>query len=144
MALVNGGLLAPYGHEEILKKSSLKPLVRFLNNFTGMFAWLTLFKILRNFDPSINMALVNGGFLHYMDMNKFLRNLLLKCWSDFEIISLKCSFSVCHFIWQNKRDSTHVVKGDKRGIILCFVPFLIIMFVLCCFTCMLFQPRISV
>ena len=33
------------------------------------------------------MALVNGGFLHYMDMNKFLKNLLLRnCWSDFEII----------------------------------------------------------
>ena len=47
---------------------------------------------LRNFDPSINMALVNGGFLHYRDMKKFLKNLLLwNCWSDFEIISQKCS-----------------------------------------------------
>ena len=37
------------------------------------------------------MALVNGGFLHYMDM-KFLKNLLLQnCWSDFEIISQECS-----------------------------------------------------
>ena len=57
------------------------------------------------------MALVNGGFLHYMDMKKFdppkkhgfdelgllalyrdmkkfVKNLLLRnCWSDFEIIS---------------------------------------------------------
>ena len=41
----------------------------------------------RNFDPSINMALVNGGFLHYMDMKKFLKNLLQNCCSDFEIIS---------------------------------------------------------
>ena len=32
---------------------------------------------------------------------------------------------ICHFIWQNKRDSMHVVKGDKRGIILCFFSFLI-------------------
>ena len=32
---------------------------------------------------------------------------------------------ICHFIWQNKRDSTHVIKGDERGVILCFVPFLI-------------------
>ena len=32
------GLLALYGHEEIIKKSSsLKPQVRFWNNFTGMF-----------------------------------------------------------------------------------------------------------
>ena len=37
------------------------------------------------------MALVNGGFLHYMDMKKFVKNLLRKCWSDFEIISQECS-----------------------------------------------------
>ena len=37
------------------------------------------------------MALVNGGFLHYMDMNKFLKNLLRNHWSDFEIISQECS-----------------------------------------------------
>ena len=38
------------------------------------------------------MALVNGGFLHYMDMKKFLKNLLLQnSWSDFEIISQECS-----------------------------------------------------
>ena len=38
------------------------------------------------------MALVNGGFLHYRDMKKFLKNLLLRnCWSDFEIISQECS-----------------------------------------------------
>ena len=39
------------------------------------------------------MALVNGGFLHYMDMKKFLKNLLVRnCLSDFEIISQECSF----------------------------------------------------
>ena len=33
------------------------------------------------------MAVVNGGFLHYTDMKKFLKNLLLRNrWSDFEII----------------------------------------------------------
>ena len=38
------------------------------------------------------MALVNGGFLHYMNMKKFLKNLLLRNrWSDFEIISQECS-----------------------------------------------------
>ena len=38
------------------------------------------------------MALVNGGFLHYMDMKKFLKNLLLRNhWSDFEIISQECT-----------------------------------------------------
>ena len=38
------------------------------------------------------MALVNGSFLHYMDMKKFLKNLLLRNrWSEFEIISQECS-----------------------------------------------------
>ena len=56
------------------------------------FSLVTLFKnCLRNFDPSINMALVNGGFLHYTYMKKLLKNLLLRnCWSDFEIISQEC------------------------------------------------------
>ena len=40
------------------------------------------------------MALVNGGFLHYTDMKKFLKNLLLRNhWSDFEIISQECPLS---------------------------------------------------
>ena len=44
--------------------------------------WVTLFKnSSRNFDPPINMALVNAGFLHYRDMKKLLKNLLLwNCW----------------------------------------------------------------
>ena len=34
------------------------------------------------------MALVNGGFLHYVNMKKFLKSLHLRnCRSDFEIIS---------------------------------------------------------
>ena len=38
------------------------------------------------------MALVIGGFLHYTDMRKSLKNLRLrKRWSDIEIISQKCS-----------------------------------------------------
>ena len=50
--------------------------------------WVTLFKYRsQNFDPSINMALVNGGFLHYTDMKKFFKKNLRNCWSDFEIIS---------------------------------------------------------
>ena len=37
------------------------------------------------------MALVNGGFLHYTDMNKFIKNLLLRNrLSDFQIISQEC------------------------------------------------------
>ena len=38
------------------------------------------------------MAVVNGSFLHYMAMKKFLKNLLLRnWWSEFEIISQECS-----------------------------------------------------
>ena len=34
----------------------------------------------------------NGGFWHYRDMKKFLKNLILRnCWLDFEIISQECS-----------------------------------------------------
>ena len=38
------------------------------------------------------MALVNRGFLHHMDMKKFLKDFLLRNrWSDFEIILQECS-----------------------------------------------------
>ena len=38
------------------------------------------------------MALMNGGFLHYMDMKQILKNLLLRNRrSHFKIISQECS-----------------------------------------------------
>ena len=41
------------------------------------------------------MALVNGAFLHYTDMTKFLKNLLLRNrWSDFEIILQESGFDI--------------------------------------------------
>ena len=41
------------------------------------------------------MAVVNVGFLHYTDMKKFLKNLVLRdCWSDFEIISQESDFDI--------------------------------------------------
>ena len=41
------------------------------------------------------MALVNGGFLLYTDMKKFLKNLVLRNrWSDFEIISQESGFEI--------------------------------------------------
>ena len=41
------------------------------------------------------MALVNGGFLLYTDMKKFLKNLVLRNpWSDFEIISQESGFDI--------------------------------------------------
>ena len=49
----------------------------------------------RNFDPSLNMALVNGGFLHYTDMKRFLKKLLLRNrWSDFETILQESGFDI--------------------------------------------------
>ena len=49
--------------------------------------WMTLFKnCSRNFDPSKNMALVNGVFLHYMGHEEILKKSSSRnCWSDFEI-----------------------------------------------------------
>ena len=41
------------------------------------------------------MALVNGGFLNYRDMKKFLKILLLRNgWSDFEIILQESVFDI--------------------------------------------------
>ena len=40
------------------------------------------------------MAVVNGGFLHYMDMKKFIKNLLRNRLSDFEIILEESGFDV--------------------------------------------------
>ena len=93
MALVNGG----FSHYMDMKKF-LKNL--FLQNCWSDFEIISqgcslgdpFKKCSRNFDPSINMALVNGGFSHSRDMKKYLKNLLLRtCWSDFEIISQECS-----------------------------------------------------
>ena len=41
------------------------------------------------------MALVNGGFLLYTDMKKFLKNLVLRNrWSDFKIFSKELGFNI--------------------------------------------------
>ena len=41
------------------------------------------------------MALVNGGFLHYTNIKKFLKNLVLRNHlSDFEIISQESGFDI--------------------------------------------------
>ena len=41
------------------------------------------------------MAQVNGGFLLYTDMKKFVKNLVLRnSWSDFEIISQESGFEI--------------------------------------------------
>ena len=93
MALVNGGFL----HYMDMKKFLKNLLRNCLSDFEIISQECSLGdpfkKCTQNFDPTINMALVNGGFKHFRDMKKFLKNLLLgNCWSDFEIISQECSF----------------------------------------------------
>ena len=92
MALVNGGFLHYRDMRKFLKHLLLRNCYLDLE-IISQECWVTLFKNWsRNFDPSINMDLVNGGFSHCRDMGKFLKNFLLRnCWSDFEIISQECS-----------------------------------------------------
>ena len=75
MALVNGGLL-----QYIDMKKFLKNLLRNRwSDFQIISQECTLGdpfqKLFAKFDPSINMALVNGGFLHYRDMEKFIKKI---------------------------------------------------------------------
>ena len=96
MALVNGGFLNDMDMKKFLKTFFSETAGQILKLFHRNVPLLTLFKYCRlNFDQSINMALVIGGFLHYKDMKKFLKNLLLRNhWSDFEIISQEPGFEI--------------------------------------------------
>ena len=93
MALVNGGFLHYMDMKKYLKNLLLRncwsdfEIISQECSFGDPFQKLCL----QNFDPSINMALVNGGFLHYSDMKNFLKYLLRNYNSDFEIISQECS-----------------------------------------------------
>ena len=75
MGLVNGGLLAVYRHEEILKESSVKPLVRFLYHFREMFPGRPYLKIVREILIHQKTCLgatctscLNHGFWSKMDL----------------------------------------------------------------------------
>ena len=53
------------------------------------------FKIFSSRTVGPILALVNGGFLHYTDMKKFLKNLFVSNrWSDFEIILQESGFDI--------------------------------------------------
>ena len=43
----------------------------------------------RNFDPSRNMALENGGYLNYVDLKKFLKKSFLKLQAKFQLEALE-------------------------------------------------------
>ena len=79
MALVNGGFLQYTDMKKFLKNLLLRNCLSDFEIIRRNVPKVTLFKTCSwNFDQSINMALVNGGFLHRMDMKKkFSKNLLL-------------------------------------------------------------------
>ena len=61
---------------------------------------------------------MNGGFLHYMNMKKFLKNLLLRnCWSDFEIISQECYLGDPFQKFFAKLRSTQKHGSDELGLL---------------------------
>ena len=96
MALVNGGFLHYMDMKKFLKTFFLQNR---LSDFEIISQECSLGdpfqKLFAKFDLSINMALVNGGFLHYSDMKKFFKNLVLRNrWSDFEIISQESGFDI--------------------------------------------------
>ena len=74
-ALVNGGYLRYYGHEELHK------ILLWIAGQTEIIlqrcSWVTLLKICsRHFTSLGIIALVYGGYLHYKDKEKFLEILL--------------------------------------------------------------------
>ena len=96
MALVNGGFLHYMDMKKFLKNFFLQNL---LSDFEIIsqecFLGDPFQKLWQNCDLSINMELVNGGFLLYTDMKKFLKNLVHRNrWSDFEIISQESGFDI--------------------------------------------------
>ena len=93
MAAVGGCFFYCMDFWEILQNSCpRKRLVRYWNNFTGLFLGWPFSKI-------VHEILIRrktwprwggGDFLHYMDIKKFLKNLLRNRWSEFGIISQDC------------------------------------------------------
>ena len=95
MALVNGGFFHSTDMKKFIRNLLLRNRWSNFEIISQDVPWVTLFKnCLRNFDLSENMALVNGGFLHYTDMNKFIKNLLRNRWSDFEMILQESGFDI--------------------------------------------------
>ena len=86
-------LLALYGHEEILKiSSSLKPLVRFWNTFTGMFLgdpfqilFMKFWSVHRHGSGERRLLAL------YWHEEILKKSSSLNCWSGFEILSQGCS-----------------------------------------------------
>ena len=94
MATMGGGFFHCVDLRETLQNSSLpKPLFRFWSNFTGLFLGWPFSKVGREIlIHQETWPPWGGDFLHYTDMKKFFKYLLLwNPWFDFEIISQECS-----------------------------------------------------
>ena len=73
MALVNGDFLHYMEMKKFIKNFFLQNSFQILKESHRNVPWVTLFKnCSQNFDLFRNMALVNGAFLHYTDMKKFM------------------------------------------------------------------------
>ena len=95
MALVNGGFLHYMDMKKFIKNLLLRNQWSDFEIISQECSLGDPFQCCsQKFDPSLNMALGNGGFLHYTDMKKFFKNLLRNCWSDFEIILQESGFDI--------------------------------------------------
>ena len=73
MALVKGGFLHYMDMKKFLKNFFLQNRLSDFEIISQDVPWVTFFKnCSQNFDHSIDMALVNGVFLQYTDMKKFM------------------------------------------------------------------------
>ena len=76
--------------KHFLKKKNFSETIDwFFTKFHRNVPWIEVKNVLgytftNHFYPSINTALVNGSYLHYKDVKKFFKSLLLlNHWSDF-------------------------------------------------------------
>ena len=76
---MNGGFLHYMDMKKFLKNHLLRNHCSDFETISQEYSLGDPFQtLLLNFDLSVNMAVVKWGFLHYMDMKKFLKNLLLQ------------------------------------------------------------------
>ena len=91
MALVNGGLLALYGHEEILLRNRWSDFEIISQECSLGHPFQKVLVKFRSAQKHGSDELVLLAL--YRDMKKFLKNILHRNrWSGFEIISQECSF----------------------------------------------------
>ena len=99
MAARGAGLNFPiYLYRKLKKYSCQKPLDRFPYNFAEMFLWWSSTKIIRAISISQKTWPPGGQglFFLYIYIEKYKNLLVRNHWTDFNIISQKCSFGDPH------------------------------------------------